>query len=282
MKIVFFPVLGYFVGAATGTKIPVIEGLLPETTEDQLKALGAATASSGAVALFHAVGVTPEAATIDDAFQHQPPEKTIQVTLADLKATLAHLGTVPDGQVDVVALGSPHFSLEEFALLMPLLEQYPPHPECRVHRLHPPAHFDLLYKNGAGCKKLHELGVQVVVDTCVVVTPIVRARHGALMTNSGKFAHYTPGNIGLQVIFGSLKECVRSAALGHVWRDEKLWQSLMQHTFQAHVLVSGYRARSSAHLDTSRSVYGAVWIRIQEKSLTAGTLRPGAMFRVRC
>jgi predicted aconitase len=44
------------------------------------------------------------------------------------------------------------------------------------------------------------------------------------MTNSGKFAHYTPGNIGFSVIFGSLEECVRSAARGQVWRDEALWR----------------------------------------------------------
>ncbi len=50
---VLFPVLGYWLGARTGTRIPVIEGLSPDTTEDQLKALGAAAASSGGVALFH-------------------------------------------------------------------------------------------------------------------------------------------------------------------------------------------------------------------------------------
>jgi len=43
------------------------------------------------------------------------------------------------------------------------------------------------------------------------------------MTNSGKFAHYSPGNIGRQVVYGSLEECVRSAAAGVVWRDETLW-----------------------------------------------------------
>ena len=69
---------------------------------------------------------------------------------------------------------------------------------------------------------LRAAGVRVIVDTCVVVTPIVR-QHGTLMTNSGKFAHYSPGNIGLEVIFGSLEECVRSAAMGEVWRDESLW-----------------------------------------------------------
>ncbi|MCA9971256.1 MAG: aconitase X catalytic domain-containing protein, partial [Anaerolineales bacterium] len=111
---VLFPVLGYLVGARSGTKIPVIDGLPPETTEDQLKALGAAAASSGAVALFHAVGVTPEAATLAEACQGAAPEATIDVTLADLRATRRHLSTAPDGRIAVVALGSPHFSLAEF------------------------------------------------------------------------------------------------------------------------------------------------------------------------
>jgi len=220
---VLFPVLGYLIGAQTGSKIPVIEGLLPETSEDQLKALGAATASSGAVALFHAVGVTPEAPTIEDAFQHQPPEQVIEVTLTDLRATLEDLGTVPDGKIDVVALGSPHYSMAEFGLLMPLLEQNPPHPAVEFIVCTQRLMLEGLQKRG-WLAQLRAAGVHVVVDTCVVVTPIVRAQEGVLMTNSGKFAHYTPGNIGLQVIFGSLEECVRSASLGTVWRDEGLWQ----------------------------------------------------------
>ncbi len=220
---VLFPVLGYFIGAQTGSKIPVIEGLLPETTEDQLKALGAATASSGAVALFHAVGVTPEAPTTEEALQNKAPEKVIKVTLADLRNTLAHLGTVPDGKIDVVALGSPHFSLAEFARLMPILEQHPPHPDVEFIVCTQRLVLEALQKRG-WLKKLQEAGVRLVVDTCVVVTPIVHARKGVLMTNSGKFAHYTPGNIGLQVVFGSLEECVHSGSVGSVWRDRELWQ----------------------------------------------------------
>jgi predicted aconitase/predicted aconitase with swiveling domain len=219
---VLFPVLGYWLGARTGTKIPVIDGLLSDTTEDQLKALGAAAASSGGVALFHAVGVTPEAPTLEAAFQGRPPEAIIDVTLDDLRATLGVLSTVPDGPIDVVALGSPHFSLDEFARLMPLIERYPPRPGVEfivcTHRLALAA----LQQRG-WLERLRAAGVQVVVDTCVVVTPIVRARDGVLMTNSGKFAHYSPGNIGLQVVYGSLEECVRSAAAGSVWRDVGLW-----------------------------------------------------------
>ena len=219
---VFFPVLGYFVGANSQNQIPVIVGLPLEVTEDQLKALGAAAASSGAVALFHAVGITPEAATLEAACQYQPPIAEITMTMAEVRATLGKLATVADGRIQVVALGSPHFSLHEFKKLLPLVEQYPPHPSVdfivctnrlALGRLHQQGWLD----------RLKAVSVRVIVDTCVVVTPIVRGNGGVLMTNSGKFAHYTPGNIGLEVIFGSLEECVRSAAQGEVWRDKTLW-----------------------------------------------------------
>ena len=279
---VLFPVLGYWLGARTGTKIPVIQGLRPETTEDQLKALGAAAASSGGVALFHAAGVTPEAPTLDAAFQGRAPEAVIDVSLDDLRATLGVLSTVPDGPIDVVALGSPHFSLDEFARLLPLIEQYPPRPEVEfivcTHRLALAA----LQQRG-WLARLRAAGAQVIVDTCVVVTPIVRARDGVLMTNSGKFAHYSPGNIGLQVVYGSLEECVRSGAGGVVWRDGSLWageqgsggagenetySAVQSETGSEHAtrhpplatrsLVSGHAAGPSLVLDAPLSLWGGL------------------------
>ena len=67
--------------------------------------------------------------------------------------------------------------------------------------------------------RLEGLGVVVVADTCVVVTPILPGlADGVLMTNSGKFAHYAPGNIGVQVGFGSMENCVASAAAGRIVR----------------------------------------------------------------
>jgi hypothetical protein len=220
---VFFPVLGYFLGAKAQSKIPVIEGLLPGTTEDQLKTLGAAAASSGAVALFHAIGVTPEATTRNAAFQGRPPEQTMPITLADLRETLGKLGTVEDGRVQVIALGSPHFSLQEFATLLPLLEQYPIHPDVEFIVCTNRLVLAALQQRG-WLAQLQAMNVRLVVDTCVVVTPIIRRKGGVLMTNSGKFAHYSPGNIGFEVVFGSLEECVRTAAQGFVWRDKNLWK----------------------------------------------------------
>jgi predicted aconitase len=220
---VFYPVLGYFIGAQSGSKIPVIEGLPLTATEDQLKALGAAAASSGAVALIHAVGITPEAASLNDAFHGQPPEQIVEVTLDHLRLTMEHLATAPDGRLDVVALGSPHFSLDEFSQLLPLLAQYPPHADIEFIVCTNRLVLAALQQRG-WTAALRAAGVTLVVDTCIVVAPIVKARDGALMTNSGKFAHYSPGNIGLQVIFGSLEECVRSGSLGKVWRDQELWR----------------------------------------------------------
>jgi predicted aconitase len=221
---VFYPVLGYFLGSVSGSKVAVIDGLNPETSEDQLKVLGAAAASSGSVALFHALGVTPEAQEFDDVFGPDGVENIIEVRISDLRESLGHLSTVPDGSIDVVALGSPHFSLGEFNLLMPLLDAYPPNPRVEFVVCTNRLVLAGLQKLG-WLVRLRDLGVQIVVDTCVVVTPIVKASAGVLMTNSGKFAHYAPGNIGLQVVFGSLEECVRSGARGEVWRDKSLWRS---------------------------------------------------------
>ena len=72
--------IGHIVGVDAGTRVPVIVGLPPETSEDRLKALGAAAASSGAVAMFHAVGITPEAPTLEDALGGNPAEREIVVT----------------------------------------------------------------------------------------------------------------------------------------------------------------------------------------------------------
>ncbi len=222
----FYPVLGYWLGIAAERRVPVLDGLPPGVSEDQLKALGAAAASSGAVALFHAVGVTPEAPTLEAALQGEPAEETHSVTAADLAQARLRLSTAPDGKVDVIALGSPHFSVEEFAQLLPRLEAHPPSPSVEfivcTHRL-----VRLALEQRGWLERLEALGVRVVVDTCVVVAPIVRTSNrngnGVLMTNSGKFAHYTPGNIGFGVVWGSLEECVRSAAAGEVWRDPELW-----------------------------------------------------------
>ena len=72
-------------------------------------------------------------------------------------------------------------------------------------------------------KELQKLGVTFVVDTCVVVTPILPADPGVMMTNSAKFAHYAEGNTGYLPVFGTLSDCIESALVGQVVRDPEVW-----------------------------------------------------------
>ncbi len=213
-----FVALGLIVGAASGDRVPVIDGLPPPRSEDQLKALGAAAASSGAVALFHAVGITPEAATLADAFHGGTPEQTIDVRPADVTHALQQLSTVPDGTpLDAVCLGTPHFSRDEWDRFLPLLREAAPARGVPIYVSTGRAILDDLEREGllAG---LDAFGLRVVADTCTYLTPIVERLDGTVMTNSGKWAHYAPGNLGVQVAFGEIEDCLASAAAGRVVR----------------------------------------------------------------
>jgi predicted aconitase len=110
----FYPVLGNLIGRASLDKIPVIDGMKVQPDEDRLKAFGAAAASSGGIALFHMIGITPEAPTLEQAFQGKPPVETIEITMEALRASRQELSHTDSHQLHLVVLGSPHFSLAEF------------------------------------------------------------------------------------------------------------------------------------------------------------------------
>jgi predicted aconitase len=219
---VLYPVLGHLVGLEAGEHVPVIDGLPATASEDQLKALGAAAASSGAVALFHAVGVTPEAGSLDAALHGRPPLRTVEVTAAALRLARDALSTRRGGAIAAVSVGTPHFSLAEFERLVPLLQG------VRVKRgvefyVSTSRHVVQAVDARGWSAVCRAAGVQILVDTCTYVTPILRRTDGTVMTNSAKWAYYAPGNLGVEVAFGSLEECVRSAVAGRIRRDEGLW-----------------------------------------------------------
>lgn len=217
---VFWPVLGTWLGAELGTTVAAITGLPPDTPEDRLKALGAAAASSGAVALFHVVGRTPEAPTLEAALAGAAPERRIALSPTMLREARDRLSTAAGERIDAVAVGSPHLSLDEFralAGLVPARRLAVPFYACTGRAVLAEADREGLIA------PLRAAGIEIVADTCVVVAPILPPGGGVLMTNSGKFAHYAPGNTGFATIYGSLADCVASAATGRVVRDETLW-----------------------------------------------------------
>jgi predicted aconitase len=219
---IFFAALGLLVGKEAGASVAAIIGLPLDTTEDELKALGAAAASSGAVALFHAVGITPEAPTLDAALQGRAPMRTVAVSLEDLRDVrrkLNHAG--PGDPLVAVSLGTPHFSVAEFEQLMQLFAQYSGPLRCDFY-VNTSRYILWLLEQAGVAEKLADRGVQIVVDTCTYITPVMKKMTGLVMTNSAKWAHYAPANIGVTVAYGSMSECVRSAFEGKVWFDEQI------------------------------------------------------------
>ncbi len=225
----FYAILGHLIGTLAEDKIPVIEGLDVEVSSDQLKALCAAAASSGSVALFHAVGVTPEANTVEEAFQGDTPERIIDIHLSDLRKSCSDLSTAKEGaDLDLVVLGCPHFSFDEFRELANLIRAETEkgktlHPDVKFVVISCQTSYALLQRSDF-LDVLTGFGIEITLDTCVFHTPMVSPDTKVIMTNSGKCAYYAPGELGVQVAFGTMAECVDSAVEGRVCRKEILWK----------------------------------------------------------
>jgi predicted aconitase len=212
----FFACLGYVLGKAAIGQVPVVVNL-SSATRDELKALGASAASSGATALFHVTGLTPEAPTLAAATDgREAALSSIKITARDLHEALASLCPLTTGEpIAAVCLGTPHFSIDEFRQLAEL-----------VRAQHAPATVEVYVstsreteedvRNRADLACLFDFGVEIVVDTCTYLAPVVRKTQGAIVTNSGKWAHYGPGNLKRRVGLMTMERCVRSATLGEV------------------------------------------------------------------
>ncbi|WP_219816976.1 aconitase X catalytic domain-containing protein [Arthrobacter sp. GMC3] len=217
--------LGDVVGRQAGSAVPLLTGIDPDLVdEDKLKALGATAASSGGVALFHVSGVTPEAieAAGDPAWAGLP---VVAITAQMLRAARDELSSGADLSlpVDAVALGTPHFSLREFEKLSVALAGTEPfHPGCTVW-INTSREVLAQAQEAGLVQQAQDLGAKIVVDTCTYITPILGPQERTVMTPSGKWAWYAPMNIGVDVVFGTLEECLASARAGKVIRDERQW-----------------------------------------------------------
>ncbi len=205
-----WPMLGWLVGRASPDRIPLLTGLERASPDaDALKAVCAAFGTTSAAPMLHMSGITPEC--------HLPPASgadRLRIGRSDFADAWSVFNGGPE-QVDLVALGSPHFSLAEtrrFAALM------------RGRQRH--AHTEVIVTLGRGVLQtaraegliavLQAAGVQVYPDICLcsITEPLFPPTARTLMTNSGKYAHYAPGLSGRAVRFGSLAQCADTAVSG--------------------------------------------------------------------
>jgi len=206
----FWPMLGWLVGQAAPDCIPLIRGVDHlQPNEDDLKGLCAAFGTTSAAPMLHVAGVTPESGLL-------PLEGAEVVTLdaADFARVWAQFNA-GGGKVDLVALGSPHFSLTECHRLVAALDGRPCDPATTTLVTLGRATLAAAKADGT-LAALDVAGVRVVPDICwcSISEPVFPPEAKVLMTNSGKYAHYAPGLCGRAVRFGGLQACAETAVSG--------------------------------------------------------------------
>lgn len=205
--------LGVVIGRTVGTEVGVIVGL-DAVDEDDLKAIAAAGAAAGGVEIFHAVGITPEASTLDEATQGTVPEQTTEVSdamLAEASALLTN--ATGDEQLRAVCLGTPHFSVTEFQATLDAFAGRRVADDVTMLVTTSRAVEAELALRGL-TDRLADAGVEIVLDTCSYFRPKPAPIDGLTMTNSAKWAYYSQGMFDVPVAFASLQRCVESAIAG--------------------------------------------------------------------
>jgi predicted aconitase len=195
-----FGALGYLVGKIVKNKIPYFTGIDNADT-DQLKSLGAAMAASGAVALYHIDGLTPEADLVN-----KNNLETIHIGKKELSDTYNKLNS--NEKPDIVIFGCPHASLREISSISEKLNG---------KKLKKPIWIctSRLMKEASDRMGFTDIikkaGGQIVADTCMVVSPIEQMGFNKTGVNSGKAANYLPGFCKQKVIFNNIDELIEAS-----------------------------------------------------------------------
>jgi|SRR5579862_313998 len=204
--------LGGVIGRIAGNywEVPAIEGIEGAPRSDQLKHFGAAMASFGSIAMFHIVGLTPEAEELGDVAQVGLPSH--RVTRADVHGLQRSYNN--DDRVDVVVFSAPQLSLYELRDLADL---------CANQRFNVP----LLAVTSPQVKpdsdrmgytaQIEDAGGTVLSGMCFYQSyarEIAEARGWKrLATNSAKLVNIL-GGYGYQPTLASMEACVNAAITG--------------------------------------------------------------------
>lgn len=221
----FWPLLGWLAGRLSPDRIPCLAGLEGAApSPDDLKALCAAFGTTSAAPMLHVAGITPEAHGVAPDADADADE--VAIAAADLRGAWRSLNPAPGAAVDLIAIGSPHASLAEMRALADLMEGR----ACA-------AGVDLIATVGRAtlnaardegvASRLEAAGARLLPDLCwcSITEPVLPPSARALMTNSGKYAHYGPGLHGRAVSFGGLEDCARAAVTGRAPEAPPAWMA---------------------------------------------------------
>jgi len=205
--------LGYFAGSVSGEDRPVITGSLGQPDLTELKHFGAAAATSGGVELYHIPGITPEAVSVEAAFQSQVPDAVVYgpAERAAVYETLNEIGSSTD--VDFVLLGCPHASLEQIRQAAALLDGKRLSSGTELWIMAPRA-LKVMADRSGYTAVIERAGGRVLADSCPAMSRAAPTGTRVFATDSAKQAHYLPAILGIEAWFGTLEECVAAAVTG--------------------------------------------------------------------
>ncbi|MBN2195852.1 MAG: aconitase X catalytic domain-containing protein [Polyangiaceae bacterium] len=196
--------LGRVIGKRAGTRVALLRTRARPSVAE-LKSLGASVVTFGGSPLFFLEGLTPAPGT--------RPTDSIVVQATDLEGAIAELSDGKD-EIDLVALGCPHASLEELAELARMLDGRTVEKETWVCTARPTK---LAAEKLGIVAAIERSGARVMADTCFAVTPLESRRGATIATDSAKGAYYASGHNKLRVHLGTVQDCVNAAVTGR-WR----------------------------------------------------------------
>jgi len=212
-RTVDYATIGYYLGAKLGHEIPVIDGFKESVTIDQLKVMGASAACKGCVAMYHIVGITPEARSLEEALAGQRPKEIIEIGSEEIKRTRGEISTTTGGKIDAVFVGCPHYSISELQSLSLLLGGKRIHRKTKFFVYTNRETKSLADRMGIS-GTIEKSGAYISVGTCQTLSPMKYWGFDTIMTDSPKCAYTCPADIGADVIFGSIEQCVEAAVKG--------------------------------------------------------------------
>ncbi|HNX39800.1 MAG TPA: aconitase X catalytic domain-containing protein [Methanothrix sp.] len=194
-----FGALGFLAGGMVKDGVPFFR-LRSAPGRDDLKALGAAMAASGSVALYY----VQDATAAPPGSNNLHPQEKITLGRAEIDQVYEQH---PAEGCDAVAIGCPHCSGEELERVARLIGGRKVKAKMKLWictaRKVADAHPALV-------AAIEESGARVFCDTCMVVSPATE-RFSKMLTCSGKALAYLPGLAGVKAGYCSLEDCIEAA-----------------------------------------------------------------------
>lgn len=203
-------------------QVPVIAGDHLNPTVDDLKQLGASLASYGSYPMFHVVGLTPEARSLEEATGGKPPTARLVLEPGGLSAVYESF-RAEGPEVDLVVFSAPQLSLYEVKAIVDGLGGRKVHPRTRLFLTVDPLVKAEAQRLGYD-KTIHDAGGMILGGVCFyVMTPdLLRERYGyrTVLTNSAKLANIIEG-YGYRPILRRLEICLEAAVKGRLDRPTR-------------------------------------------------------------